>query len=214
MLGRGIRKIREAGIEVTVGVLEAECLELNKRFITFNTHQRPYIILKWAQTANGFLDNNYQGMAISSPFTKMLSHKLRAENDAILVGRITDERDHSLLNVRDWSGKDPMRLVIDRYHPCFEGLDFSKDKEEVLKQMMQYLYNNKVQSLIVEGGAITHQAFLDAGLWDEIRVETSLSTDVENVVTAGTAAPKLPHNIRLVSHEAYDGNVINIYERQ
>ena len=107
-----------------------------------------------------------------------------------------------------------MRLVIDRYHPCFEGLDFSRGKEEVLKQMMQYLYNNKVQSLIVEGGAITHQAFLDAGLWDEIRVETSLSTDVENVVTAGTAAPKLPHNIRLVSHEAYDGNVINIYERQ
>lgn len=75
--GRGIRKIREAGIEVTVGVLEAECLELNKRFITFNTHQRPYIILKWAQTANGFLDNGGRGMAISSPFTKMLSHKLR-----------------------------------------------------------------------------------------------------------------------------------------
>ena len=104
--GRGIRKIREAGIEVTVGVLEAECLELNKRFITFNTHQRPYIILKWAQTANGFLDNGGRGMAISSPFTKMLSHKLRAENDAILIGRVTDERDHSQLNVRDWSGKD------------------------------------------------------------------------------------------------------------
>jgi diaminohydroxyphosphoribosylaminopyrimidine deaminase/5-amino-6-(5-phosphoribosylamino)uracil reductase len=107
-----------------------------------------------------------------------------------------------------------MRLVIDRHHPCFEGLDFSKGKEEVLKQMMQYLYNNKVQSLIVEGGAITHQAFLDAGLWDEIRVETSLSTSVENVVTAGTEVPKLPHNIRLVSHEAYDGNIINTYERQ
>jgi pyrimidine deaminase RibD-like protein/riboflavin biosynthesis pyrimidine reductase len=178
--GRGIRKIREAGIEVTVGVLEAECLELNKRFITFNTHQRPYIILKWAQTANGFLDNGGRGMAISSPFTKMLSHKLRAENDAILIGRVTDERDHSQLNVRDWSGKDPMRLVIDRHHPCFEGLDFSRGKMEVLQQIMQYLYNNKVQSLIVEGGAITHQAFLDAGLWDEIRVETLLSTSVEN----------------------------------
>ncbi len=211
--GRGIRKIREAGIEVTVGVLEAECLELNKRFITFNTHQRPYIILKWAQTANGFLDNGGRGMAISSPFTKMLSHKLRAENDAILIGRVTDERDHSQLNVRDWSGKDPMRLVIDRHHPCFEGLDFSRGKTEVLQQIMQYLYNNKVQSLIVEGGAITHQAFLDAGLWDEIRVETLLSTSVENVVTAGTPAPMLPHNVRLISHEAYDGNVINTYER-
>ena len=211
--GRGIQKIREAGIEVTVGVLEAECLELNKRFITYNTHQRPYIILKWCQTANGFLDNDYHGMAISSPFTKMLSHKLRAENDAILVGRITDERDHSQLNVRDWSGKDPMRLVIDRNHPCFEGLDFSVSKTDVLKQIMVYLYNNKVQSLIVEGGAVTHQSFLGAGLWDEIRVETNLSTGVENVVTSGTRAPKLPEDVRLISHEAYDGNVIDTYER-
>ena len=211
--GRGIQKIREAGIEVTVGVLEAECLELNKRFITYNTHQRPYIILKWCQTANGFLDNDYHGMAISSPFTKMLSHKLRAENDAILVGRITDERDHSQLNVRDWSGKDPMRLVIDRNHPCFGGLDFSVSKTDVLKQIMVYLYNNKVQSLIVEGGAVTHQSFLGAGLWDEIRVETNLSTGVENVVTSGTRAPKLPEDVRLISHEAYDGNVIDTYER-
>lgn len=135
------------------------------------------------------------------------------KEDAILIGRVTDERDHSQLNVRDWSGKDPMRLVIDRHHPCFEGLDFSRGKTEVLQQIMQYLYNNKVQSLIVEGGAITHQAFLDAGLWDEIRVETLLSTSVENSVTSGTPAPMLPHNVRLISHEAYDGNVINTYER-
>jgi len=211
--GRGIKRIREAGIEVTVGVLEQECLELNKRFITYNTHQRPYIILKWCQTANGFLDNEYHGMMISSPFTKMLSHKLRAENDAILVGRITDERDHSQLNVRDWSGKDPMRLVIDRNHPCFDGLDFSAGKTEVLKQIMEHLYNNKVQSLIVEGGTITHQAFLDAGLWDEIRVETNLSTGVEKTVTVGTPAPKLPNNVKLVRHEAYDENIIDTYER-
>ena len=79
---------------------------------------------------------------------------------------------------------------------------------------MLFRSNNKVQSLIVEGGAITHQAFLDAGLWDEIRAETLLSTSVENCVTAGTPAPMLPHNVRLISHEAYDGNVINTYERQ
>lgn len=209
MQGRGIQKIREAGIEVTVGVLEKECLELNKRFITYNTHQRPYIILKWAQTANGFLDNEGKGMAISSSFTKMLSHKLRAENDAILVGRITDERDHSLLNVRDWSGKNPMRLVIDRHHPCFDGLDFSKGSEGVLRQVMQYLYNNKVQSLIVEGGAITHQSFLDADLWDEIRVETATG----QFVAGGTKAPQLPQNVRPISHEEYDGNIIDTYER-
>lgn len=207
--GRGIQKIREAGIDVTVGVLEAECLELSKRFITYNTHQRPYIILKWAQTANGFLDNEGKGMAVSSAFTKMLSHKLRAENDAILVGRVTDERDRSQLNVRDWSGKDPMRLVIDRHHPCFDGLDFSKGKAEVLRQIMSFLYINKVQSLIVEGGAITHQSFLDAGLWDEIRVETATA----KFVKTGTEAPRLPHDVKPISHEEYDGNVIDTYER-
>ena len=207
--GRGIQKIREAGIEVTVGVLETECLELNKRFITYNTHQRPYIILKWCQTANGFLDDEFHGMAISSPFTKMLSHKLRAENDAILIGRVTDERDHSQLNVRDWYGKDPMRLTIDRRHPCFEGLDFSKGKEGVLRQIMEYLYNNKVQSLIVEGGAITHQTFLDAGLWDEIRLETSTVKYVKD----GTKAPLPPHGVKPTSHEVYDDNVIDCYER-
>ena len=208
--GRGIQKIREAGIEVTVGVLEKECLELNKRFITYNTHQRPYIILKWCQTANGFLDNDGKGMAISTPFTKMLSHKLRAENDAILIGRVTDNRDKSLLNVREWSGKNPLRLVIDRNHPCFDGLDFSHGQEAVLCQLMEYLYNNKVQSLIVEGGSITHQTFLDAGLWDEIRVETSTVKTVEK----GTKAPLLPQNVRPVSHEQYDDNVIDYYERE
>lgn len=207
--GRGIQKIREAGIEVTVGVLESECLELNKRFITYNTHQRPYIILKWAQTANGFLDNEGKGIAVSSTFTKMLSHKLRAENDAILVGRVTDERDHSQLNVRDWYGKNPVRLVIDRHHPCFEGLDFSKGKAEVLRQIMNFLYTNKVQSLIVEGGAITHQSFLDAGLWDEIRIETATTQSVKT----GTEAPRLPHGVKPIGHEEYDGNVIETYER-
>lgn len=207
--GRGIQKIREAGIEVTVGVLEAECLELNKRFITYNTHQRPYIILKWAQTANGFLDNEGKEMAVSSAFTKMLSHKLRAENDAILVGRVTDERDHSQLNVRDWYGKNPVRLVIDRHHPCFDGLDFSKSNEAVLRQIMSFLYINKVQSLIVEGGAITHQSFLDAGLWDEIRIETATA----KFVKTGTEAPRLPHDVKPISHEEYDDNVIDTYER-
>lgn len=207
--GRGIQKIREAGIEVTVGVLESECLELNKRFITYNTLQRPYIILKWAQTANGFLDNEGKGMAVSSAFTKMLSHKLRAENDAILVGRVTDERDHSQLNVRDWYGKNPVRLVIDRHHPCFDGLDFSKGNEAVLRQIMSFLYINKVQSLIVEGGAITHQSFLDAGLWDEIRIETATS----KFVKTGTETPRLPHDVKPISHKEYDDNVIDIYER-
>lgn len=204
--GRGIKKIREAGIEVTVGVLEQECLELNKRFITYNTHQRPYIILKWCQTANGFLDKEGHAMALSSPFTFMLSHKLRAENDAILIGRITDERDHSQLNVREWSGADPLRIVIDSTHPCFPDLDFSKP---VIPQILQHLYDLKIQSLIVEGGAITHQHFLDAGLWDEIRVETNTAAFVQD----GTKAPLLPDGVKLRSHREYDGNTIDEYVR-
>ena len=105
--GRGIQKLRDAGIEVTVGVLEEECRRLNRRFFTFHHLSRPYIILKWAQTANGFIDDNGRALSISSPFTRMLAHKLRAESDAILVGRITAEREHPQLTVREWQGPTP-----------------------------------------------------------------------------------------------------------
>ena len=190
--GRGIRKLREAGIEVTVGVLQEECEELNKRFFTFHRWHRPFIILKWAQTANGFLDDNFQPAAISTPFTQMLGHKMRAEEDAILIGRVTHEREHPQLNVRHWSGPDPKRMVIDHQHPL----------------NMQSLYAQNIQSLIVEGGAYTLQRFLDNDLWDEIRVETGTIT-----VTGGTRAPLLPANARVKHSECYDGNTITTFCR-
>ena len=170
--GRGIRKLREAGIEVKVGVLEKECMALNRRFFTFHREQRPYIILKWAQTANGFIDDHFQPVQISNDFTKMLSHKLRAEEDAILVGRVTDERDKPQLTVREWNGPDPKRLVIDHAHPL----------------NLESLHAHQIQSLIVEGGAKTLQSFLDKGLWDELRVETNLGMAVSD----GTRAPLIP----------------------
>jgi diaminohydroxyphosphoribosylaminopyrimidine deaminase/5-amino-6-(5-phosphoribosylamino)uracil reductase len=170
--GRGIRKLREAGIEVTVGVLEAECKAQNRRFFTFHREQRPYIILKWAQTANGFIDDHFKPIQISNDFTKMLSHKLRAEEDAILVGRVTDERDKPQLTVREWSGANPKRLIIDRAHPL----------------NLESLHAHQIQSLIVEGGAKTLQSFIDKGLWDELRVETNLGM----TVTDGTRAPQIP----------------------
>ena len=204
--GRGIQKLRDAGIEVTVGVLEAECRELNKRFITYNERRRPYVLLKWAETSNHFIDDHGHALAISTPFTKMLSHKLRAESDAILVGRVTDEREHPQLSTRDWAGPSPRRIVIDSRHPAFDGLDFSR---QVLPQIMDWLYAEKCQSLIVEGGAATLQSFIDAGLWDEIRVETSPQT-----VSGGTRAPQMPSDVRLVSQKTYDGNVIRTWERQ
>ena len=203
--GRGIQKMRDAGINVEVGILEKECLEINRKFITFNTEHRPYIILKWCMTTNGFLDDRCKCMALSNSFTKMLSHKLRAENDAILVGRVTNERDRCKLNVREWWGKDPTRLVIDSKNPCFPSLDFEKP---VLPQIMDELYERKVQSLIVEGGAITHRHFLEAGLWDEIRIETS-----PVCVADGTPAPQLPSNVKLVKQRIYGDNIIRNYRK-
>jgi diaminohydroxyphosphoribosylaminopyrimidine deaminase/5-amino-6-(5-phosphoribosylamino)uracil reductase len=191
--GRGIKKIRGAGIEVEVGVLEEECKALNRRFFTFHREKRPYIILKWAQTANGFIDDHHKPVKISTDFTKMLSHKLRAEEDAILVGRITDEREHPQLNVREWCGPDPKRLVIDRTHPL----------------NIDSLYAQNIQSLIVEGGAETLRTFLILGLWDEIRVETNTTL----TVTDGTRAPIVPANAVVVSSKTFGSNSIVIFRR-
>ena len=191
--GRGIQKLRDAGITVEVGVLEAECQALNRRFFTFHREQRPYIILKWAQTANGFIDDHFKPTQISSPFTKMLSHKLRAEEDAILVGRVTEERDRPQLNVREWAGQDPKRLVIDHAHPL----------------NMEILYAHHIQSLIVEGGAETLRSFLVQNLWDEIRVETNTKMTVGD----GTRAPQIPKNAVVVSSADYDGHTVIIYNK-
>lgn len=187
--GRGIKMIEEAGIEVKVGVLQKECENLNKRFFTFHREHRPYIILKWAQTANGFIDDNFKPIAISTPYTQMLSHKMRAIEDAILVGRVTDDREHPKLTVRHWSGPDPKRLVLTHDRP--------------LQKLMNDLYCHNIQSLIVEGGARTHQSFIDAGLWDEIRIETAPFT-----VGNGTKAPALPANATLISSKQYGNNLI------
>lgn len=204
--GRGIRKLRDAGIDVTVGVLEDECLELNRRFMTFNTKHRPYVTLKWCRTANGFLDDNFKPVMLSTPFTQMLSHKLRAESDAILVGRVTAERDRPRLDVRHWAGPSPMQIVLDRNRPFCPSADFSKP---VIPQLMAFLYEKGVQSLIVEGGAETHRRFLETSdCWDEIRVEVSPKS-----VSGGTAAPCLPHNVIMKSRKEYDGNVVSVYRR-
>ena len=190
--GRGIQKLRDAGIDVTIGVLEDECRWLNRRFFTFHRLHRPYIILKWAQTVNGFIDDHGQALQISSPFTAMLSHKLRAEEDAILVGHTTDIREHPQLTVRHWHGPDPQRLVLTR--------------QRSLAQLIEDLYQHNIQSLIVEGGRQTHEAFIAAGLWDEVRVETAPMT-----VTEGTRAPQLPDEVMLSTFNRYNQNTIAVY---
>ena len=200
--GRGIAKLREAGIEVKVGVLEEECRQLIRRFVTFNTLRRPFITLKWAESADGFIDlHRTEGhpYIFSSPLSSMLVHKRRAEHSAILVGRRTALLDNPSLTTRNWYGKNPVRMVIDKdltlpkHLALFDGsvrtlvftqredtsnrpnvehirLDF---KIDILPQIMEVLYKEKLQSLMVEGGSILLQSFIDAECWDEAYIEQS-----------------------------------------
>lgn len=197
--GRGIRKLREAGVEVKVGVLEEECRALIRRFVVFNLQKRPYITLKWAESADGYMDVNRKvgsPVVLSTPITAMYVHKQRSEHKAILVGTTTALLDNPSLTTRHWYGENPLRLVIDRnlnlpatLH-LFDGsvptcvfteehredsanvsycyLDFS---QSILPQICQFLYERKLQSLLVEGGSQLLQSFLEAGCWDEIFVE-------------------------------------------
>ena len=190
--GEGLHRLRAAGIEVITGVLDKRGRALNKRFFTFVEKRRPYIVLKWAETADGFIARkNFDSKWISDEFSRQLVHKMRSEEDAVLVGMRTAQHDNPELSVRDWTGRDPIRIVIDRFLKLSENLklfdrtqktlvynvlkheefkDFSLiriDEEEFLTKLLHDLYNRGVQSLMVEGGAQTLQSFISARLWDE-----------------------------------------------
>lgn len=233
--GRGIQKLKDAGIDVKVGVLEAECRQLIKRFVTFNTQQRPYITLKWAESADGFIDINReegQPVVLSTPITSMYVHKQRAEHHAILVGRRTALLDNPSLTTRNWYGKNPVRLVIDKELTLptslklFDGsaptwiftaqdkastsqviyfkLDFSRS---ILPQILQKLYENKLQALLVEGGSRLLQSFIDEGLWDEIYTEHSTK-----VLENGVKGPVIPAGYKK-NFLRRDGVTITHYEK-
>jgi diaminohydroxyphosphoribosylaminopyrimidine deaminase/5-amino-6-(5-phosphoribosylamino)uracil reductase len=210
--GRGIKRLMEAGCQVIVGVLENECNQLNKRFFTFHQKKRPYIFLKWAQTADGFIApksetrNETKPVWITNEFSRQLVHKMRAEEQAILVGTNTVLQDNPSLTVRDWAGENPTRIVIDKelkisqdfsvfdtsYKTIvfnekesknsekidFEKIDFSK---EIPQQICEALFRRNIQSVIIEGGAKTLQTFIDANLWDEAFVFTGNNTFIEGV---------------------------------
>lgn len=196
--GKGIEILRNAGCEVVTGVLEKECMELNKTFFTMQLKHRPFITLKWAESADGYMDMVREGgepVKLSSPLTQMISHKRRAEHQAIMVGTRTALLDNPSLNVRQWVGSQPLRIVIDRdlklprHLKLFDGgqptlvvtekdetldnaecfrADFSKS---ILPQLMEELCHRNIQSLLVEGGSKLLQSFLSEGLWDEAYVE-------------------------------------------
>ena len=231
--GRGIRKLQEAGISVTVGVLEQECKELIRRFTTYNLKKRPYITLKWAESADGFIDiirQDGKPVILSTPLTALHAHKLRAENQAILVGRKTALLDNPSLSTRHWYGRHPLRLVIDKDLSLPSGLHLfdgslptvvftSRQKEssnnleyrqldftqDILPQIMQVLYEKKIQTLLVEGGSQLLQSFLSSGLWDEAYVEHS-----RTILKEGVAAPSIsPQYSR--KEIQYDGVRMNYY---
>jgi diaminohydroxyphosphoribosylaminopyrimidine deaminase/5-amino-6-(5-phosphoribosylamino)uracil reductase len=196
--GKGIQILKDAGIEVITGVLEQEGRAQNRRFFTQIEKQRPYIILKWAQTADGFVARkDFSSKWISSARSRQLVHKWRAEEDAIMVGKNTSKYDDPSLSVRDWVGKNPLRVVVDsrlelpsslkvfdRSVPtvCYntakaeiqENLNFVKlNLDFSIQDILEDLHNRNVQSLIVEGGSYLLNKFLSAELWDEARVFTS-----------------------------------------
>lgn len=199
--GRGIEKLRDGGCQVLNGYLEEKCLELNRRFFTFHQKKRPYIILKWAQTADGFIDidrsHKHYGQPtwITNDLSRIAVHKMRANESAILVGTNTAIKDNPSLTVREWSGKHPLRLVIDKElklhagHALFnrsvptvvytskvavseKNLEFKRiifDGYEI-EQILNDLHERGVLSLIVEGGQILLSSFISMNIWDEVRV--------------------------------------------
>ncbi|MEP6583122.1 MAG: bifunctional diaminohydroxyphosphoribosylaminopyrimidine deaminase/5-amino-6-(5-phosphoribosylamino)uracil reductase RibD [Ginsengibacter sp.] len=229
--GRGIQKLKAAGIEVEVGVSEKECKDLNKRFFTFHEKFRPFIILKWAQSMNGKIgvDSN-ERILISNDYSNRLVHKWRSEEAGILIGTNTALHDDPSLTTRLWHGKNPVRIIIDKdlkspsslrifngeaktivynlsKNSTEENLVYVKlEKENFTQQLIHSLFEMNIQSIIVEGGAKTLQFFIDSGLWDEARVIINEGMIIEGRIPA----PEMKHFV-LEKKEKYLNDSITYF---
>ncbi len=232
--GRGVKMLRDAGIEVTVGVLQEECREINRIFMRFHEQKRPYITLKWAESADGYIDHerepNEAAARISNSVTTTLGHKLRALNDAIMVGTGTAKLDNPSLSLRHWCGVSPLRITIDRNqtlpnslqlfsdgHPtllfthCYRERDEQVEQviidpnKESLTEILNSLYNKGVQRLLVEGGSQLLQSFIAQNYWDEAQVERGAES-----FNGGVPAPHLQG--RVIANEQYDKNWVIRYK--
>lgn len=231
--GTGIERLRESGCEVIVGVLEKECYELNKRFFTFHNKKRPYIILKWAESSDGFIapltKSKKEPVWLSNEYSRQLVHQWRAEEQAILVGTQTVLDDNPRLDVRDWTGENPVRIVLDRSgkieNSYFnnnenlktivvteqENLTFGNNvRTEIItfdnqlsQKIVEMVYRKGLQSLIVEGGRQTLQTFIDDQLWDEARVFVS-----NKPLGEGIPAPRLNRIGKTIKIKADQLNII------
>ena len=205
--GTGIEKMRNAGIDVEIGIMGKRSRELNKRFFTFHEKKRPYIILKWAESKDGFIapKDQKEPFWMTSKESKKLVHKWRSEEDAILIGRITAEKDNPSLTVREIKGDNPIRIVIDKDLKLSENLNlfnsesktiiFNKIKSyntsysnyikinfnNLINNILEELYKQNIQSIIIEGGTKTLQSFINDNLWDEARIFTANKKLVDGV---------------------------------
>lgn len=231
--GKGIEKLERAGVNVITGVLENECKALNKRFFTFHTKKRPYVILKWAQSKNQKIANaDFSRVFISNDYTNRLVHKWRSEEAAIMIGTNTALQDSPSLNTRNWTGPDPVRLVLDMNLRLKNGLQIydnkqktiifnavrHEDRESVLyykldketpliNNVLEACYKLRLQSLLAEGGAKLLQSFINEQLWDEARV-------IENsqlVIADGLNAPELSHH-SLIASQNISADIISFYQ--
>lgn len=229
--GKGKKIIQDAGIEAISGILEKECIELNKRFFTYHEKKRPYIILKWAESADGFLDKDFQPTAISNALVNQFVHQLRADEHAILVGTQTALNDNPSLTVRNVVGVNPVRILIDFdlkvpndfkiynnesktlvLNTIKEGIEdhihFIKiEKENFLTYLMEVLYKEQIQSVIIEGGRFTLQQFIDANLWDEAIIIRNENLKLGN----GTQAPEF--NAKPNKTDTFRDNTIIFYSQ-
>ena len=221
--GKGVALLKKAGIEVLVGVLEKECNELNKRFFTFHRKQRPYIILKWAEASDGFIapetKNEQKPVWITNPYSRQLSHQLRAQENGILVGAKTVIDDNPSLTCRDWNGENPLRVVLDFRNSITSDYQVMDDAAVTLKlelsssdtlEILNSLYQNDIQSVIIEGGTTTIQSFIDAGLWDE--AYQFMGTDV--LFHQGLQAPVLSGDYSLHSRKMIANDVLKMYRKK
>ena len=220
--GKGVKMLRDAGIEVVVGVMEAECRELNKRFLCLHEKKRPYVILKWAQTEDGFLDRKRMNgewvngehlngaLVISTPKTKEIVHRMRAENMAIMVGTNTVLLDNPRLLNTHWEGRNPIRVTLDRHNRIPADARILSDEAETIVYrdrtdwpfVLSDLAARNIHSILVEGGATLLHHILETGIWDEIHIEVA----PELTIGDGVPAPKiaLPETYELVDgHRLY-----------
>ena len=227
--GAGITRLIAAGVKVNIGILEQDCRNLNRRFFTFHDRKRPYIILKWSQSNDGFIaGEDLAKTKISNPYTDRLVHKWRSQEAGILVGYNTIKTDDPYLSTRNWTGKNPVRIIIDESNELAENANiFNLDADTIIinrklsrfknnvefykiddiknsiEAVMECLYSRQINSVIIEGGTKTLQLFINAGLWDEARVITNTVL----FLNKGINAPLLHHQNLESSHDILNDRI-------